>query len=183
MFKEIGRVFRASLDAFLSEAGKREPEDEVAELLSSMRRELTEARAALPLYGEDVARIGVDLRREKQLMEDCERRGAAAERIGDAETARVAADFAARHAERASVLERKLDAAEAERELRQREAEEMMVRYREADMNRFALVAEIRRARTGNMLDAALDGYEAPPGPSASDVDERLTELKRRMGK
>jgi phage shock protein A len=183
MFKEIGRVFRASLDAFLSEAGKREPEDEVAELLSSMRRELTEARAALPLYGEDVARIGVDLRREKQLLEDCERRGTAAERIGDAETARIAAEFAGRHAERASVLERKLGAAEAERELREREADEMAIQYREADLNRFGLVAELRRVRTGQMLDAALNGYEAPPPPSASEVEERLQELKRRMGR
>jgi phage shock protein A len=196
MFKDLQRLFRDSVAAFRAELGRREPEDRVAELLGAMRREMVAARAALPALREEVRRGTEELRRERALLEQCERRGAQAERIGDAETVRVAEEFAARHRERAGVLEQKLRAAEAEYALRSREAEEMVARYRDADANRFALVAQLRRASAGERLRSALDDEggpwsdlarmeeavadSPPPGP-APDVEERLRELKRRM--
>ena len=149
-------------------------------------------------------------------MEVCERRAMLAERIGDAETVRVAREFGAKHREKAAVLEQKVAAAEAELALRRREADEMVVRYKEAETNRFALLAQLRRtAATERMREAnagetgafadfarmeekvehgasyvdALDELdESPPptrDPSASrqDLEERLRELKRRMGR
>lgn len=183
MLNDLKRVFRESMAAFHAELGRREPEDEVAELLSAMRRELVESRAAIPDYRADLERTREALARERELVAQCERRGAAAERIGDDETARIAAQFAAKHTERAVVLEQKERAAVAELELRQREADEMMKRFKEAEANRFGLVAELRTARTRGRLDSLLDGEEPPPRPSASDVDEQLRELKRRMGR
>lgn len=184
MFEDLKRVFRESLAAFHAELGKREPEDEVAELLSAMRRELVEARAALPGYREEVSRAEAEVVRERELAGQCERRRAAAERIGDAETAQIAARFAEQHREREQVMERKASAARAELELRTREAEEMMRRFKEADANRFGMVAELRSRRARGHLDSLLDGDEPPPpGPSALEVDERLRELKRRLGK
>lgn len=190
MFDDLKRVFSRSWASFLDEVGRREPEDQVAELLSAMRREMVQARADLPLHDQAVQGAEAELERERRALADAERRGGLAERIGDAETVRVAAEFADRHRRRAAVLEEKARAARAERDLAQQEAAEMMRRYKEADANRFALVAEIRRRGTQARLDAmgggaaGLGGSQGtdPSAPRAADVDDRLAELKRRMG-
>lgn len=212
MFEELNRIFRKSMGAFRSELSRREPEDQVAELLSAMRREWVAARADLPLLAERIEQARRELARERELLAQTERRGKLAEGK-DAETVRVAAEFAVRHRERIGVLEQKVAAAEAEQALRGREVEEMKQRYTEADGNRFALLAEIRRRQTrarmgmgaedtagsfddfGRMEEkisdadayaAALDELDfdrpAPP-PPPDDVEERLRRLKREMGK
>ncbi|HEV2146862.1 MAG TPA: hypothetical protein VGR37_05555, partial [Longimicrobiaceae bacterium] len=131
-----------------------------------------------------------------------------------AETVRVADEFAAKHRERIAVLEEKVRVAEAERDLRRREVAEMSRQYKEADANRFAMVARLRTARAQGRMGAgpdagfAFDGLDRaaeeigrrtahaeameeladldapppPPRPSAADVEDRLRELKRRMG-
>lgn len=212
MFRDIQRVFRESMAAFRSELGRREPEDQVAELLSAMKREMVAARADLPLHREEVERSQRAVQRERAELEACERRKGMAERIGDEETARVAEEFAARHRERVLVLEQKAQAAEAELALRTREIEEMKARYQEADANRFALLAQLRRSGAQQRMRSALGGEEGafadfdrmqeavdgnasyadalddladptPAPPPPPDVDDRLRELKRRMGK
>ncbi len=212
MFNEIMNVFRRSVAAFRQELAAREPEDQIADLLASMRKELVAARAALPGYEDVLAKARADLVKEQEALAACQRRGALAERIGDAETTRIALEFAARHQERVVVLEQKVKAAEAELHLARREVEEMTVRYREADANRFALLAELRRTatrermreaanggvfedwsrveeqveRTAAYADALEDLADSPPAASAPDpasVEERLKELKRRMGR
>jgi phage shock protein A len=210
MINDLRNLFRNSWDSLLSELGRREPEDEVAELLSAMRQEMVEARAALPEYARAQEEAERALAKERQALADCERRQGLAERIGDAETARVAAEFAARHAEHVQVLEKRCEAARAERELHAREAEEMMRAYKKADAERFALVARLRSERArGRVAGAsgalweemarmeesvsdearyadALDELGTTPpasSPPAMDVDARLAELKRRMGK
>lgn len=216
MFKDLQSVFRRSWQAFQAELSRREPEDEVAELLSLMRREMVAARAALPEYDQAVEGARAELERERRALEDCQRRRGMAERIGDEETVRIAREFETKHLERAGVLEAKLRAAEAERTLRQSEAEEMVRRYKQADANRFGMVAELRRSRTREGIAGAsaafddfvragetienraayadaleelesdgIDGSRAAPDRAAraSEVEERLRELKRRMGK
>ena len=211
MFEELNRIFRKSMGAFRSELSRREPEDQVAELLSAMRREWVAARADLPLLAERLERARRELAQERELLAQTERRGKLADGK-DAETVRVAAEFALRHRERIGVLEQKVTAAEAEVELRGREVEEMKRRYTEADSNRFALLAEIKqrqsRARMhigaedtaasmddfGRMeekisdsqayLDALDDLSDSPPPrPQPPDVDEKLRELKRKLGR
>lgn len=216
MFSDLQRLFQKSVAAFRAELEKREPEDQVAELLSAMRRELTAARVAVRELADSASAARQELQRERELLEQCERRGAMAERIGDQDTARVAAEFAARHRERVEVLERKVVAVEDEHALRQREAEQMLKQYQQADANRFALLAQLRRTQAGARIRGALDGSEGsfadwtrmeeriaddvayadaveqlsseeplPPHPPAgeSEVEARLRELKRRMGK
>lgn len=217
MFEEIQKVFRKSLEAFRSEVSKREPEDQVAELLTAMRRELVSARASLPLLEAEVAAARREVERERGLLEQCERRRALAERIGDEETVRIAGEFAERHRSRVALLEQKLKVAEAERALRAGEVEVMERQYKESEANRFVLVAQLRQQRTrermnerlgeeggafadfARMEDAVADrtAYaeaagemrETPPPPrrapadSAAEVEARLAELKRRMGR
>lgn len=153
MINDLKNLFARSWDAFLAEVRKREPEDQVAGLLSAMRREMVEARAALPTYDEAARAADAELARERKALEDAVRRGGMAERIGDAETVRVAGEFAERHRRRVAVLEEKVRAARAEHELRTQEVQDMMHRYKEADANRFALLNEVRRAQSQARLD------------------------------
>lgn len=205
------------MEAFRQELNTLEPEDQVANLLSAMRRELVAARAAIPEFEEALRGVRGELARERDELDRCERRGAMAQRIGDAETARVAEEFAVRHRERIVVLEQKVSAAESELAFQKHEAEEMMRRYREADANRFALLAQLRRSAAqqrmrGNLSEdvgpmsdfgrmeerindsvnytdalgelADLDAPPPPPHrPSPEELDRRLQELKRRMGR
>jgi phage shock protein A len=211
MLTDLKKLFARTWDAFVAEASRREPEDQVAELLSAMRREMVDARATLPLLQENIAAAERELARERTALDDAVRRGGLAQKIGDAETVRVAAEFADRHRRRIAVLEEKVRAARAEHELRGVEVQDMMRRYKEADLNRFALLSEMRRAQSGQRLREAgattdddfarvserieseaaysdaleeLSGMDpAPPPPSpADDVEERLREMKRRMG-
>jgi hypothetical protein len=212
MLDDLKKLFSKTWSAFLEEAGRREPEDQVAGLLSAMRREMVQARADLPLYEKNAAGAQADLERERRALDDAVRRGGMAERIGDAETVRVAREFAERHRMRVAVLEEKARAAAAELELRRAESDEMMRRYKEADANRFILVSELRRRGAHARLDAASgrapgdpldelsrmeervasdtayadalhDLSDAPPPPPRPSVDDQLAELKRRMGK
>ena len=175
MLDDLKRLFSRTWSAFLEETARRDPEDQVAGLLSSMRREMVQARAALPLYEKNVQGTAAELERERRALDDTVRRGGMAERISDAETARVAKEFAERHRQRVAVLEEKLRAANAELQLRRAEAEEMMRRYKEADANRFILVAEIRRRGAHAALDAAgrRDPYD-PLHDTSSRMEERI---------
>jgi chromosome segregation ATPase len=179
MLNDLKNLFSRTWSAFHAELNRREPEDQVAELLTAMRREMVEARASLPVLDEAVARARAERERERGELEACRRRRDLAERIGDAETARVAEEFAARHARRVEVLEEKLRAAQAERRLRKEEIERMSSEYRKAEANRFALVARLRAQQRVSPEELA------SPGPAAAphDVEERLRELKRRMGR
>jgi phage shock protein A len=211
MLTDLKKLFARTWDAFVAEAGRREPEDQVAEILSAMRREMVDARATLPLLQENIAAAERELARECTALDDAVRRGGLAQKIGDAETVRVAAEFADRHRRRIAVLEEKVRAARAEHDLRGVEVQDMMRRYKEADLNRFALLNEMRRAQSGQRLrqagaatdddfarasdrieseaaySDALDelsgmGPAPPPQSTADDVEERLREMKRRMG-
>jgi phage shock protein A len=155
MFNEIRHVFKRSIEAFRQELSTREPEDQVAELLSAMRRELVATRAHIPELEQELQRARQDLDRERESLAQCERRGTLAARIHDMETVRVAEEFAERHRERIVVLEQKVVAAEGELGLKRREAEEMKVRYQEADTNRFTLLAQIRRSAAAESMRAA----------------------------
>ena len=210
MLDDLKKLFSQAWASFLDEVGRREPEDQVAGLLGAMRREMVEVRAQLPLLEQNYNAAVAELAREKSRLADTERRRGQAERIHDAETVRVAQEFEEKHRRRIAVLEEKVRAAAGEWELRRDESKEMMERYKEADANRFALLAEMRRQGARTRIDSAmgdtpLDGFARaeekiehdsayadamedlsggppPPRRPAEDVDVRLEELKRRMG-
>lgn len=169
MINDLKRLFSRTWDTFVTELGRRDPEDEVVGLLGAMRREMVDARAALPMYDEHLRAAEAELTRERRALDDAVRRGGLAERINDAETVRVAAEFAERHRRRVAVLEEKVRAARAERELRAIEAEDMMRRYKEADANRFVLLNEVRRARSQQRLDGMMGGQPFDDFSRAAD--------------
>jgi chromosome segregation ATPase len=210
MLDDLKKLFSQAWDSFITEVGRREPADEVASLLGAMRREMVEVRAQLPLLEQNHGAAVAELERERARLDETVRRRGQAERIKDAETVRVATEFEEKHRRRIAVLEDKVRAAQAEWELRRDEAQEMMHRYKEADANRFALLSELRRQGARGRIDAAMGGTPLddfaraeekiehdtayadaleemggpppPRRPPAPDVDDRLAELKRRMG-
>ncbi len=195
MLKDLGALLHRALDRFKAEAGRRDPEDQIAELLGGMRREMVDARALVAELKQAAASARSELAREEKRLDDCLRRRDMAARIGDEETTRVAEEFASRHREAVGVLEAKVRAAEAELQLRTREADELAERYRESDARRFALLAELRRAGAHGRSEREMTGLEddfdrfaeqiddqARRADAASEVEQRLEELKRRAG-
>jgi chromosome segregation ATPase len=173
MIEDVRRVFARTWEAFVSELSRRDPEDEVAGLLGAMRREMVDTRATLPVLQEAIAAAEAELSRERKALADAERRGGMAERGGDAETVRVAGEWAERHRRRVAVLEEKVRATRAEHGLRAAEVEDMMRRYREADANRFTLLSEVRRARRQQRIDQAGGGSGNADFDRAADRIER----------
>ncbi|HEX2207801.1 MAG TPA: hypothetical protein VHG93_08960 [Longimicrobium sp.] len=189
MINDLRNLFSTAWDAFLAELGRRDPADHVADLLGGMRREMVQARAQLPLYEDAVRSADAELARERRALDDAMRRGGLAEKIGDAETARIAAEFADRHRRRIAVLEDKVRAARAEQELRAQEVQEMMRRYKEADANRFILLNEVRRAQSQARLDDVAEaqafddfGRAAEKIETQMAYDEALQELEDLAG-
>jgi hypothetical protein len=189
MINDLKNLFSTAWDAFLAELGRRDPADHVADLLGAMRREMVQARASLPMYEDAVRAADAELARERKALDDAVRRGGLAEKIGDAETVRIAGEFADRHRKRVAVLEDKARAARAEQELRAQEVQDMMRRYKEADANRFVLLNDIRRAQSSARLDDMAEAREFDDfGRAAEKIeteiayDEAIEELSDLAG-
>src|SRR5919107_2637065 len=95
---------KARLDRLLRERGA----GDGREYAASLREALLEARLGLTTMREALARTERELALERKQLADAERRGRLAADVPDTETVAVADRFAARHRERAAVLERKL---------------------------------------------------------------------------
>lgn len=113
--------------------GRVAPADRRA-VIADMKRALAQAR-----LGVEDLREGVELTRrrlttEREAHATAARRRALAEGINDAETAGVAAKYEAQHAERVAVLERKLEAQEAEFGLAERDYDEMVAQLKQANL-------------------------------------------------
>ncbi len=172
MFREFKRAWKQAVDNFWQEL---EADGEDA---GGAYREVARVRNQLEELDDAIADTRTRLAHETEQVQVCIRRERMAKEIDDVETARVAADYRDRHQERASVLERKLEALEAERRLCRRDLQEMEKALQEGrvraaraeleDLNRHPAESEFR-----NLEDSA----------KAQSAEERLDELKKRMGK
>ncbi|HJU76073.1 MAG TPA: hypothetical protein VJ717_20190 [Gemmatimonadaceae bacterium] len=183
MFEEIRQALRDLIAGNV-------PPNERRPMLADMRETLVRARMGLDDLRRGCEETRRRLAQEVKEHETAERRRALAEQIGDAQTAEIAHKFAAHHAERVAVFQRKLESQEAELALVEGEVTEMMSQLKAAmagvgaglrggdavppdplggDETLRAELDQMRRAQTQATRDA--------------DAEERLAELKRRMGK
>jgi len=132
MFEEWKRAWRDAVANFWRELDDAGP-GVGSERIAAMRRDARAARAELDRVAEELNRARAQFAEERKAEEDCRRREGLARRIGDEETARIAAEYAARHAERAAVLEAKVRAIEAELAMRRRDVEEMEAALRQLE--------------------------------------------------
>jgi hypothetical protein len=149
----------------------------------AMERELVSAAGALSKLDEEIRRTRISVESELKEEQVCRRREGLARNVEDEETARIAAEYAARHAERAAVLTRKLAILDEERALLARDVESMRTLIAQAA----PAAASGAPAAVGG---AASDPLGEPDEREFSRLDreareraaaERLEELKRRM--
>jgi hypothetical protein len=90
-----------------------------------MRRQLAAARTALARLQTEIDRAAAEAASEREAEQVCMRRQTLALDISDDETVRIAGEYAARHAERAALYERKTDVLRDEHALLARDLEIM----------------------------------------------------------
>ena len=165
--------------------------------LARMKQTLVTARLGLDDLRAGVALTRQRLAKEQQELETMRRRKGLAEGINDTETVALAAKYETHHAERAAMLERKLEVQSAELEIAERDVAEMTTELRNAmagiptggaraasiDAEAAAEVDDL--TSRGPDVAAEIDALGRASARNARDADAeaRLAELKRRMGK
>lgn len=183
--------FRQSLNDMMDRAT---PPEERRAVLARMKQTLVQARIGLDDLRGGVAITQQRLDAEMRELETMRRRKSAATAINDAETIALAEKYQTLHAERADVLSRKLDAQRAELAMGEREVSEMTAELKQAMLGtgeKAGSLSEEARAETDAALDTSgtvadeIDALGRAGRRSAreAEAEQRLAELKRRMGK
>lgn len=160
MFDNLRNAFREAVDNFNKELNRDDVPDVVDGLLKQMYHEVSDAKAQLfTLEGQIKKAIQLSEMEEKEAL-TCRRREEMAQKIGDEETAKVAAEFAEKHEKRREIQAKKALALRAELELKRGEVEDMMVQLKEAKTKREALTATKGRADARNAIGGASDLFD-----------------------
>jgi hypothetical protein len=156
---------------------------------ATLREAVREAEAVFVRLRHAVAETEATLASERRQLDDAERRGRLAAALPDAETAAIAARFAARHRERVVLLERKVAVQLDELQLAERELEELATHA--AERGRRDVAADLRSAastgehpapgRSG--LDDEIQRMQAERRLMDEAVERQLAYLKRKLGK
>ena len=183
--------FRQSLNDLMDRAT---PPEERRAVLTRMKQTLVQARMGLDALRGGVAITRQRLEVEVRELETMRRRKSAATTINDVETLALAEKYEAVHAERTDVLRRKLDAQEAELVMVEREVTEMTAELKQAAIGAGSAAGTITddaRAEADSILDQGagvaeeIDTLSRAGRRSAqrAEAEQKLAELKRRMGK
>lgn len=183
--------FRQSLNDLMDRAT---PPEERRAVLTRMKQTLVQARMGLDDLRGGVAITRQRLDAEGKELETMRRRKAAATAINDAETIALSQKYEAMHAERADVLRRKLDAQEAELAMVDREVAEMTAELKQAMTGGGATTGSLSddaSAEAEAVLDSSINvaaeidalGRAGRRSAREAEAEQRLAELKRRMGK
>jgi len=192
MFEDVRQAFRDLL------RGTPPSGDARRSIVAQMRETLVQARMGLDDLRKGVIETRARLVRERAELETVRRRKQLAEGIKDAETVAIAERYEKQHAERATLLERKLETQEAELAMVEREVGEMNAELKlaAAGANPGVSAGPARDAPTGEPvaddptsenagLRDEIDGLARSRrrADAESAADEKLAALKRRMGK
>lgn len=160
-----------------------------ADRLAAMRRDLREAEGELARVTAEIERTTRAHEDEIEARDRCLRQERMAREIDDHETADIAARFADRHGRRANVFSRKLEALQAEAELRRADVDEMRARLettsremRQSAGEATATPADVHTHRVDPLSDPTAEAFrEMEEELRERDADARLQELKRRV--
>jgi hypothetical protein len=157
---------------------------------AGLREALLEAKLGLAAMRDGIAATQRELEAEQKHLADAERRGRLAGAVPDAETVAIAERFAARHRERAAVLERKLVVQRDELLLAEREVRELADQYRTAASGSPSSASIDAAWRDLQSAGASRPSSEEERFEAESDqrrreqaVEEQLAYLKRKLGK
>lgn len=152
-----------------------------------MRESLALARVSVDEMRDAVASTRRRLQQELTELETVRRRKALAEGINDAETVTIATRFEAQHTEKIAALQKKLEGAEAELAIAEREVTEMVDQLKAATAGVGSGLRSDAPPPVGDdtsVLERELDAVGRQQRRAALDAeaDARLAELKRKMG-
>jgi hypothetical protein len=174
MLNDWKQAWREAVENFKRELG----EEEGPAHVRAMRRELTAARHALERLLREIERVRADAAAQREQEAVCRRRQGFAHNIGDAETVRLAEEYARKHAEHAVILERKVEVLVAEHTLLARDLTVMETAFAsQASSAAEAPAPDVLEERAQQDHDFGRLEREARERAAA----ERLAELKRRM--
>jgi hypothetical protein len=125
MFDAWKQAWRDAVENFRRELDPDRYAAEADRKAVAMRRDLERARARARHLQAEIDATRRELTREHEEVNRCRHRETLARQIDDHETARIAGEYAARHAERAAVLQQKLNALTAEHALFERDLQAM----------------------------------------------------------
>jgi hypothetical protein len=179
---------RQSFSELLARATK--PEDR-RDILARMKESLVMARLGVEDLRGGVEKTRTRLAAERRELETVRRRRSLAEGIQDAETVGIATRFETQHAEKVDVLTRKLEAQESELGMTERELEEMTAEFKRHMVGATPPASTAGQVRdplageTGEEARQEIDAIARQQARAARDLDadQRLEELKRKMGK
>jgi len=157
MFENLRQAFKEAADNFKEELNRNEIPEVVDGLLRQMQEEVTDAQAQTHTLEAQIKRALQIVEMEEKEVATCRRREAMAQKIGDSETAQVAADFAEKHEKRKAIQEHKALALREELEMKRGEVQEMVAQFKEAKAKRESLSATSGRATARNSMSEADD--------------------------
>lgn len=187
MFAALKQAWKEAVENFRRELDPERYGQAFDHMNDAMRREFDTTRNSLRRVENDLAATHRDLDRELENEESCRRREKLARGINDLETARIAAEYAERHAERAAVLRRKADALSAERDLLRRDLNEMLATLDRLDPGTDQPAGQVGQDRFDPYTTAPdADGIEADFDRLEQEARERaaearLNELKQKL--
>jgi hypothetical protein len=169
---------RARLDSLLASHTRPEDSRSRAEALHGA---LVDLKVAMGESREALTAAERELASERGQLEAAERRGGLAANIGDAETARIAGEFATKHRERAGLLERKIALIKDEFAFAEREYQAVSTQYQ--DLRRG--VGGPAPVPRGDPLDGEFDALKAQADreAAAQAVQAQLEQLKQKLNK
>jgi len=170
---------RARLDRLLTAQGHRSR-------TASLRDALLELKVAAGQSRDALAVAERELAAQRQQLADAERRGRLAAEIGDAETAGIASDFAAKHRERIALLERKVGVIRDELAFVEREYQGLAAEYQAARQGVGPAESALERSEPERSeADRELDAMQARADREATEraVQAQLELLKKKLGK
>jgi len=128
VFEDWKKAWQEAVDNFRRELEEDDGATDPAHL-SSMRRDLNDAKKALDRLQLDLQRTRTELGEEEKQEQICRRRGELATGIDDHETVRIAIEWAERHHQRVLILKQKADALEAELGMRTEDLANMETQF------------------------------------------------------
>jgi len=157
MFDDLRTAFREAIDNFNKELTRDQVPETVDRLLRGMKNELGDAKALVADLESQITKALTQAESEKSQADTCRRREEMALGIGDEETAKLALQYREKHEARQRLLEQKALALREELTFRQRDYQEMMAKFKEAQDSRNSLTATTGRAEARESISEADD--------------------------
>ena len=169
------------------------PETDPRERAVPLRKAMIELKLELQAMGDGLDATTRQVEDERRHLADVERRGGLAAAVPDQETVRIAEEFAEKHRERITMLERKLTVQQQELAMAHRDLDELRTRFKAASMglDDDGNLASVNRAwrdleaaggqRPETDLKDELLQADLDRQAKETAVDQQLAYLKRKM--